>query len=89
MSFPMGLSIEAALTKWKRNWLTNCLDVEGNGNVIHYSSLMGCPKARQTKLKKYVETCGRAVSVGGVIQFTDHVGRGGQQICSKKSVGAG
>jgi len=50
---------------------------------------MGWPKARQKYLKKIVGACGRAVSVGGVIQFTDHVGRGGQQIFSKKSVGAG
>ena len=39
--------------------------------------------------EKFVGTCGRAVSVGGVIQFTDHVGKGGQQIFSKKYVGAG
>jgi len=84
MSFPMGLSIEAALTQWKRNWLTNCWDMEGNGNVIHYSSLMGWPKARQKYLKKIVGTCGRAVSVGGVIQFTDHVGRGGVSRFFKK-----
>ena len=77
MPFPMGLSIEADLTKWKRNWLTNCLDVEGNGNVIHYSSLMGWPRARQFFLKKTAETCGRAVSVGGVIQTTDHLDMGG------------
>ena len=57
--------------------------MEGNGNVIHYSSLMGWPKARQKYLKKIVGTCGRAVSVGGVIQTTDHVGRGGRQIFSK------
>ena len=39
-------------------------------------------------MKKSVETCGRAVSVGGVIQTTDHVGREGRQIYLKKSVGA-
>jgi len=63
--------------------------VEGNGDVIHYSALMGWPKARQKKLKKSVETCGRAVSVDGVTQTTDHVGRRAQQIFSKKSVEAG
>ena len=50
---------------------------------------MGWPRARQFFLKKTAETCGRAVSVGGVIQFTDHVGKGCQQIFSNKSVGAG
>ena len=89
MSFPMGLSIEAALTKWKRNWLTNCLDVEGNGNVIHYSSLMGWPRARQFFWKKSAETCGCVVSVGGVIQTTDHLDKGARQIFSKNTAGAG
>ena len=63
--------------------------MEGNENVIHYSSLMGWPKARQKYLKKNVGACGRAVSVGGVIQTTDHLDRGARQIFSKKTAGAG
>ena len=61
--------------------------MEGNGNVIHYSSLMGWPKARQKYLKTIVGTCGRAVSVGGVIQFTDHVGRGVSRFFQKNLSG--
>ena len=63
--------------------------MEGNGNVIHYSSLMGWPRARQLFLKKTAETCGRAVCVGGVIQTTDHLDKGVRQIFSKKTAGAG
>ena len=50
---------------------------------------MGWPRARQFFLKKTAETCGRVVSVDGVTQTTDHVGRRAQQILSKKIVEAG
>ena len=63
--------------------------MEGNGNVVHYSSLMGWPRARQFFLKKKAETCGRAVSDGGVIQTTDHLDRGARQFFSKKTAEAG
>ena len=50
---------------------------------------MGWPRARQFFLKKTGETCGRAVSVVGVIQTTDHLDRGARQLFSKKTAGAG
>ena len=49
----------------------------------------GMAQSSAVFFEKTAETCGRAVSVGGVIQFTDHVGRGARQIASKKSVEAG
>ena len=42
-----------------------------NGDVIHYSSVMELPRARQQK--KTAETCGRVVSADGVTKTTDPV----------------
>ena len=49
----------------------------------------GVAQSSAVFLKKTAETCGRAVSVVGVIQTTDHLDRGARQIFSKKTAGAG
>ena len=52
-------------------------------------SIKWVSQPRQFFLKKSAETCGRVVSVGGVIQTSDHLDRGARQIFSPKTAGAG